>query len=394
MSDSREQISDQELGDRLRIAREKAKLTQADAARALDVARTTVVAMEQGQRRVRIDELQRLASLYGTSANSLLRRETVFLDLLPRFRKLNQSSDLAIEEASTLLNNLAKAEVELENALGVERVRNYPPERPILPGDVKSQAEHDAQDLRDWLGLGPGTVGDLLSVLDLYLGVRIYLRPLDARISGLFIYDDRAGACMLLNANHPRERIMHSAAHELGHLVSTRSQPEVIQEGEKYSSREERYADSFARSLLMPARAVRQRFADLTSGQTHLTRRHVILLAQAFGVSREALVRRLEELGLARSGTWDWFQSNGGITEVQVQQVLGRGIEREEYRSESQGVIPPRLTLLAREAWKRSIYSEGQLARLLELDRFQTRELLEDAEYEEGEADELFKLLH
>ena len=49
-------ISSEELGERLRIAREAARVTQADAAEAINVARTTLVAMEQGQRRVRIDE--------------------------------------------------------------------------------------------------------------------------------------------------------------------------------------------------------------------------------------------------------------------------------------------------------------------------------------------------
>ena len=79
-------LSPQEVGERLRIAREAAKITQAAAATALEVARTTVVAIEQGQRRAKLDELQRLASLYGVSLNALLRREAVQVDLKPRFR--------------------------------------------------------------------------------------------------------------------------------------------------------------------------------------------------------------------------------------------------------------------------------------------------------------------
>jgi DNA-binding XRE family transcriptional regulator len=39
----------EEVGDRLRIARDNAKKTQTEAARAIDVARTTLVAIEQGQ---------------------------------------------------------------------------------------------------------------------------------------------------------------------------------------------------------------------------------------------------------------------------------------------------------------------------------------------------------
>src|SRR5437764_1818466 len=198
-------LSNAEVGERLRVARERTKLTQADAAELISAARTTIVAIEQGKRRIQMDELQKLAASYRTSANAILRRETVHLDLVPRFRKLLGGSDDAVERATRLLNDLVRGEVELENALGVGRARNYPPERPILPGDIHTQAEQDAQELRDWLGLGPGPVTDIVSLLDLQLGIRVYVRPLDGKVSGLFAYDDAVGACILLNARHPRE---------------------------------------------------------------------------------------------------------------------------------------------------------------------------------------------
>ncbi len=395
MNESTERLPDAVIGERLRIARESAKkITQADAAESIGVARTTIIAIEQGQRRVRMDELQKLAALYGTSANAILRREAIHLDMVPRFRKLPQSADSAIEAAAQLLNDLVRAEVELENALGIEHKRNYPPERPILPGDVQAQAEQDAQELRDWLGLGAGPVLDIVSILDLQLGIRVYIRRLDGKVSGLFAYDETAGACILLNANHPADRIRQSGTHELGHFVGTRKQPEVLTAHEKITSREERYANCFARCFLTPARAVRQRFAEITAGQSHLTRRHIILLAHAFGVSREAMGRRLEELGLAKEGTWDWFVTNGGITDEQECEVLGALPERQLHPSAAQGLVPPRLALLAREVWKRGLYSEGQLARLLQLDRHGIREVLDGAELEESEANELFKLSH
>lgn len=389
-----ESLPDSEIGERLRIAREAAGLTQAAAAEKIDVARTTIVAIERGQRRIKTNELQGLCSLYGTSANAILRQEAVHLDMVPRFRKLAQSADDAAERAAGLLNDLVSAEVELENALGIKRVRSYPPERQILPGDVRQQAEQDAQDLRDWMGLGAGPVLDIVSLLDLQLGIRIFVRPLDGKISGLFAYDEAVGACMLLNAAHPVGRIVQTGAHELGHFNSARRQPEVLTEGEVPHSREERYADHFGRCFVTPARAVRQRFAEITAGQSHLTRRHIILLASAFGVAREAIVRRLEELGLAKRGTWDWFQANGGITDEQARQVLGELPVRGSSLLEAQGAVPPRLALLAREAWKRGFYSEGQLARLLKLDRHEVRELLDGAENEESEANELVKLPH
>jgi len=116
MTDKTEKLPDAEIGERLRLARESVKFTQASAAEAIKVARTTIVAIEQGQRRVRMDELQKLATIYGTSANAILRREAVHLDMVPRFRKLPQIDGDAIENSARLLNDLVRAEVELENA--------------------------------------------------------------------------------------------------------------------------------------------------------------------------------------------------------------------------------------------------------------------------------------
>jgi DNA-binding XRE family transcriptional regulator len=44
-------ISSQQLGERLADARKRAKLNQADVADAIGVARTTLVAIEKGERR-------------------------------------------------------------------------------------------------------------------------------------------------------------------------------------------------------------------------------------------------------------------------------------------------------------------------------------------------------
>lgn len=377
-----EVLSPQDVGERLRIAREAAKVTQAAAAAALDVARTTVVAIEQGQRRAKVDELQRLASLYGTSVNALLRREAVQVDLKPRFRRMGDQ-DEGVEAAVTLLTSLVQAEVELEDLLGVRRARNDPPERPLLPGDVVLQAEHDAAELRQWLGIGQAPVHDIVSLLELQLGIRIFVRRLPARVSGLYAYDDAAGPCILLNGSHPRERRAQTGAHELGHLVSTRRAPDALYEGSPEASREERYANAFARAFLTPARAVMAMFRDVTAGSSQLTRRHVIVLAHAFGVSIEAMVRRLEELGLTKVGTWDWFVHNGGITLDQVRQVLGEAWGVDARKADAARPVSLRLGMLAREAWSKGLLSEGQLAGLLQLERVEVRELIDAFEDEE-----------
>jgi Zn-dependent peptidase ImmA (M78 family)/DNA-binding XRE family transcriptional regulator len=382
-----DQLSPQEIGERLRKAREAAKLKQAEVADKLGVARTTVVSIEKGERRARFDEVRRLALLYDTSINALLRTGAVVTDLAPQFRRQYDRVDAAAEKAAKLLSELAQAEVELENLLGVRRTLNLPPERPILPGDVRAQAEQDALELRHWLGLGANPVKDIITILELQLGVRVYVRKLDARIAGLFAYDEAVGACMLLNANHPRERRTQTAAHETGHLIGTRRRPEILETREVGNSREERYASIFARTFLSPASAVKLKFQEILAGAERFTRRHVVVLAHFFGVSREAIVRRLEELGLVREGTWEWFDANGGISDAQAKQVLGDLFGQDTVRDDAGRPTTLRLALLATEAWRQDLMSEGQLSRLLQLDRVELRELFDSLQAEGSEPD-------
>ena len=375
-----EGLNPAELGRRLRIARESAGITQAAVAKSIDIARTTLVAIEQGQRRPRTEELQQLARIYSTSVNALLRREAVFVDIVPQFRKLGSSGEVDAIKAAQLLSDLARAEVELENVLGIARVHNYPPERPLLPGAESGQAEQDAAELRQWLGLGSAPIHDIVSILEIDLGIRMYVRPIASAVSGLFSFHETVGACILLNANHPLERRVQTAAHELGHFVSNRHQAAVLRSTGPGKSREERYADAFGRAFLTPARAVKQRFGEITAGSSQLTRRHIILLAHAFGVSREALVRRLEDLGLTKAGSWDWFTVNGGITNVQAQQVLGDLAPIDTRAGGASRPTTLRLNLLAEQAWQRGLLSEGQLAQLLCLGRVELRTVLDESE--------------
>ena len=380
-----------DTGERLRIARETAGLTQAAAASKISVARTTLVAIEKGDRRVRALEVQQLARAYGISVNSLLRREAIFVSLVPRFRRLSTSGDEAGDRAATLLESLVRAEVELETLLGVGRQFNYPPERPLLRGDVRAQAEHDATELRTWLGLGLAPVRDLISLLELDIGMRVYVRPLESTVSGLFAYDTEFGACMLLNASYSMGRRNQTGAHELGHFISSRSKPVVMRADKSSNSREERYANAFGRAFLTPARTIMQQFREVTAGASHLTRRHVIVLAHSFNVPREAMVRRLEQLRLARRGSWEWFQDHGGITNVMEQRVLGN-LDAGEIEDTSAGRHRSfRLLALAEQAWQQGLLSEGQLAELLRIDQIELRRLLDDIA-EEGSQDEALEL--
>lgn len=388
-------LTAQEIGRRLRLARESAKIRQDEAAKVIGMSRPTLVSIEKGDRRARIQELQTLANHYGVSVNALLRREAVHTDLVPRFRRLRETEEDHTSEAVKLLSDLVKAEVELENVLGIKRRKNYPPERGINDSDVIELAEQHAQELRDWLGLGAGPIADIFTMMELDIGIRLYQRRLSSssKVAGLFTFDPSLGACILLNANHPLERRIQSAAHEIGHFIGTRQVPEVLEENEKFQSREEKYAHAFGRAFLTPRKSFEEAFRQITAGSDTLTRRHVILLAHQHHISREACVRRLEELGLVKKGIWAWFEANGKITDAHARDVLGDTSKKPDHgKGDADRPVSHRMGLMAYAAWKRELMSEGQLAELLNIRRLDLRAIIDQIELEESKTDDLFKL--
>jgi transcriptional regulator with XRE-family HTH domain len=117
-------ISSQQLAERLTDARKRAKLTQAKVADRIGVARTTIVAMEKGERKPSNRELVLLSEVLAISVHDLLRENFVRSQLSPRFRLAfgadRQSRPLA--QAVDRLRALGTRYAELEQMLGLRRV--------------------------------------------------------------------------------------------------------------------------------------------------------------------------------------------------------------------------------------------------------------------------------
>jgi Zn-dependent peptidase ImmA (M78 family) len=127
----------------------------------------------------------------------------------------------------------------------------------------------------------------------------------------------------------------------------------------------------------MPAALVRRRFNELQRDTGSFSPRQLILLAHQLAVSEEALCRRLEELNLLPSGTWESLRDRGFSGEL-VRKVLGDRATPED------SAVPPRLWFLAAEAYRRGLLSEGQIARMLRADRVEVRAMFDALGAEEG----------
>ena len=140
---------------------------------------------------------------------------------------------------------------------------------------------------------------------------------------------------------------------------------------------EERFAKRFGSAFLMPASGVRARFDQIVGSESHFDVRELILLAHQFGVSTEAMCRRLEELTVLPHGTWDSIRDRGFASDLE------RSVVGEVSRQPKPPLIPPRLAYLAAIALERELLSEGQLCDLLAVDRLELREALTPFEAKE-----------
>ncbi len=376
-----ERIGPRVMGQRLAEARKARGLTQEQAAQHLECSRPTLIAIEKGERPAKPTELVKLAAFYGRQVHELVRAsEPVVADLQPHLRaeaERMQTGDGDLVQAIMDLQRWADDYRELERIMHAPMRYDYPPEVSLADSrvDVVALAEDVALRERQRLGLGDQPVLNLRSVLEWDVGLRIFYRPLASALAGMYAYVEPLGGCILINVKHPAVRRRFSMVHEYGHLIVDRYKSGIdyhTHPGRKPVN--ERFADSFAMSFLMPTSSVRHRFHDIVATTKDFQVADLVRLSHFYFVSVPAMALRLEGLGLVPKGTADMLKEEK-LRVGKAKDVLGLSSQHE-----TDDPYPERYKYLAVNAYERGEISEGQLVRFLrcEDDPVKGREIVQD----------------
>ncbi len=369
-------IDPRQLGAALQRSRKRKGLTQDDAAKAIDVARTTLVAIEKGERRIKSTELLKLARAYGSPITDfVVPRPIVQPFNSVQFRGptiLSEQDRIDIQPGLNEFEDLCRKYLELEDIARSPMNRKYPAEYSMKGFSIEQAAENVAMEERNRLNLGDGPILNLQNMMEQDIGLRLFFLDMPSKFSGIYYFDDQLGGCIAINRKHPLERRRMSIAHDYAHFLTSRHEavfsPEMpyrrIPESEKFAS-------SFQMYFLLPTSGLARRYNDLLRSKEQVTLGDLSSLAHYYQVSFKALVLRLEGMKLVLTGLADDIERQG----FKVQQAKRQLGLVDPISSESG--LPSRYLYLALEAYQKEKIGESEFMRFLGVDRLEARRIAE-----------------
>lgn len=386
-------LTRKQIAARLRKARTDLGFTQKEVADALGVHRPTISEIEAGRRAVSTEELYRLAQLYGMPVSALLAepapRRTDVERILFRAEAVAAPR---VRAAVRRFMERCRAERELEELLGLRPTPDarpaYRAPTPRSKGQAIDQGERIARQERMRLELGTQPLRNPLTLLERQ-GVRIgSIEGLDDQgPDGIYFETEELGPCVGVNPERDQWtgfRSAFTAAHEYAHWLLRDIQAEEFDFQAKTRSVREVRANVFAAAFLMPREGLVEYFAEtgllVEDRVPDLSPADIVRAMDFFGVSREALLYRLQNLSLLDPRRAKELRALP-FSPLSVAGTLGITFRARRRFGE-------RLPALAIEAWRRGLISTGRAAELCGLDivsfREKLRELGEEQQVDEG----------
>jgi Zn-dependent peptidase ImmA (M78 family)/transcriptional regulator with XRE-family HTH domain len=381
------------LAASFRRAREAAGLSQDAAARATGINRVLIAYYETGRRQPPCPTVTRLARLYGVSVNSLMEGENLEVSdtaadqILFRTapRELTDEAKAGARKFSVGIDSY----IELLEDLGQEAPgKGNSPFPPVRERVAHREVGRLAREVRQYLGLGTGPVGNLFRVVDeRFLVFRLPLgQELQTAPSGLFLNHPQAGFCIAVNCEMTLGRQIFTLAHEIGHAFFHSQQNPALISMVGAPVMRERFADAFAGEFLVPGDTLAKLVRELLEvGEDVSDPAVVVHLQRHFGVSYAALLVRLrQERHIPQSA----YEALARVSPSKLAQSLGYEVNPAEmghYLMHSLDQFPDRLLRLVRRAVLKGTMTRGDAAETLGVSLEDVLRLLEQLPAEEHE---------
>ncbi|AWW75168.1 XRE family transcriptional regulator [Erythrobacter sp. KY5] len=266
-------------GERLRVARQRRKLTGKELAKKSGLTSVTVSKAENGHQ-VEEDTARALASALGfpfeffwLEPPQVINAESV------SFRSLSKMGAAERDAA------LAAGSLGVELYEWVEHRFNLPSPNLIDLNKERNRPDTAARLLRQHWGLGDRPIGNMLALLESN-GVRVLSLSENTANVDAYSFWKADNPYIFLNQRKTPERSIFDSAHELGHLVMHHHAGAKNDKGAEYQ------ADAFASAFLMPEADIKGQISGIS------TAAQVIRKKDRWRVSAMALAYRLHKLRL------------------------------------------------------------------------------------------------
>lgn len=357
------------IGERLQSARLRAGLSQAEACRRAGLGESSLSEFENGRRDPSLAQLTQLAAVYSRSVASLLTDDPIAEQTVLWRERPVEAPTLEVE-----FLRLAEQYANLEKWCNdVRPPFRLPPVTKAFDDFTEADAEELARTVCRDLGLGDRPATNLLGVLEEDLGIKVFHKAFAPTGTAACSRSPNFGYAILLNAKNTRWRRNFDLAHELFHLLTWET---FRATSATTTKREEKLANKFAASLLLPADAVK---SMVTRRGGKLSAVAVFEVVREFDVSVEALAWRLYEL------------YGGGSADRVKQRIAELNAVGSDYENRTEEPLPQRprrFHMLAVDALRTGKMSTGRFAEYLGISRSQALKYAA----QEAESDEALEL--
>lgn len=290
-----------DISTNLRALRRAAGMTQQDLAAKLKLTAGAVSMLETGRIQPGVQVIERVLDIFNVTPNELFRSGTIYVSRAESsaVRQVDEDVSPMSPSVALVVNRLLDCVLGLEDLAGVPKHATTPLMVPLELSD--SGLEALAERVRQHMRVYDSVVFDYYELFESF-GLRVLSLPLRFAFMGACYYDaQNENAFFILNSRHTAERQLYTLATQLGRLhLHTWAVRRGNYPATKKSARLDpvHAAAKFAASFLMPSRTVRATVEQLGVAPRQWTYELLLRIKHRYGVSAEALLYRLEDLGL------------------------------------------------------------------------------------------------